>query len=256
TMPGATGMGWGAFSTAILVSGFGGAMWPHLFMKFYSAESGRTLRKVSVLYPLFAYLLVPILCIGFAGVLAFADAPLDRPDKVLLNIVTQVADFSPWVVGLMLAGALAAAMSTGANLAHTAATVLVCDVFGRTIMQKSSEHSKLRATRWSVLGLSLLAYLAALFNPASLVMLLLGAYGVIVQLLPMVLGALFFPQLLRAGVTTGAILGAVIYLLFQFIFASPFAWHAGIWGLIVNILAVAAFQVILAKPHQAKKAIN
>ena len=51
TMPGATGMNWGYFSTAVLVSAFGGAMWPHLFVKFYSADSGKTLRKVSVFYP-------------------------------------------------------------------------------------------------------------------------------------------------------------------------------------------------------------
>ena len=32
TMPGAGGMGWGAFSTAILVSALGCVMWPHIFM--------------------------------------------------------------------------------------------------------------------------------------------------------------------------------------------------------------------------------
>ena len=50
-------------------------------------------------------------------------------------MVMDVANFSPWVIGLMLSGALAAAMSTGANLAHTAAVVLVRDVVGPTMMK-------------------------------------------------------------------------------------------------------------------------
>lgn len=251
TMPGATGMGWGAFSTAILISAFGGAMWPHLFMKFYSADSGRTLRKVSVFYPLYAYLLVPLMLIGFAGILAFADSPLERADTVLLKVVMEVADFSPWVVGLMLSGALAAAMSTGANLAHTAAVVLTRDVLGTTVMRQASEKQTIAATRWSVLGTSLVAYIIALFNPASLVLLLLGAYGLIVQLMPMVMGALFFPRLKRSSVLIGATLGSLAFLIFQFFIDSPFGWHPGVWGLCLNLVAIAVWQPIaVSTPHK------
>ncbi len=238
TMPGATGMGWGAFSTAILISAFGGAMWPHLFMKFYTADSGKSLRRVSVLYPLYATLLVPLLFIGFAGIIVFADTPLDRADTVLLKLVIDVADFSPWIIGLMLSGALAAAMSTGANLAHTAATVLVRDVLGVTVMRNASDKAAVAATRWSVVALSLVAYGIALLNPSSLVMMLLGAYGLIVQLFPMVMGALFFRQLKLVSVSVGAVVGSAVFLLLDFVIDSPFGWHAGVWGLAANVLAV------------------
>lgn len=247
TMPGATGMNWGYFSTAVLVSAFGGAMWPHLFMKFYSADSGKTLRKVSVFYPVYAYLLVPLLFIGFAGILVFEDTPLERSDTVLLGMVMDVANFSPWVIGLMLSGALAAAMSTGANLAHTAAVVLVRDVVGPTMMKGASEKAFVSATRWSVLGLSLIAYLFALANPSSLVLLLLGAYGIIVQLFPMVIGALFMPQLRRASVMAGALFGSLAYLLMEFAWSSPFGWHAGVWAMLLNVVVVVAWQG-LTKP--------
>ncbi|MBY4676685.1 sodium:solute symporter family protein [Marinobacterium arenosum] len=254
TMPGATGMGWGAFSTAILISAFGSAMWPHLFMKFYSADSGRSLRRVSVLYPLYAYLLVPLLFIGFAGILAFADTPLERPDTVLLKLVMEVADFSPWIIGLMLSGALAAAMSTGANLAHTAGVVLVRDVFCATVMREASDAAAVKLTRWSVVAVSLLAYVIALLNPSSLVLLLLGAYGLIVQLMPMALGALFFPQLKRQSVMAGAAVGSGLFLLFQFAVDSPFGWHAGVWGLLGNIAVITLFQMAVAKKPAAREA--
>lgn len=250
TMPGAHGMGWGYFSTAVLVSAFGGGMWPHLFMKFYSADSGKTLRKVSVFYPLYAYLLVPLLFIGFAGIRVFADAPLARPDTVLLKMVLEVANFSPWVIGLMLSGALAAAMSTGANLAHTAAIVLVRDVMGPTVMKGASEKTTVSATRWSVLGLSLAAYGLALLNPGSLVMILLTAYGLIVQLFPMVLGALFLPRLRRLSVMLGALVGSAAYLLMDFVWSSPLGWHPGVWAMLINVLVVAACQALIQPTDQ------
>ncbi|GAA3548273.1 sodium:solute symporter family protein [Zobellella aerophila] len=251
-MPGATGvMGWGAFSTAILVSAFGGAMWPHLFMKFYSADSAYTLRKVSVFYPLFAYLLVPLLLIGFAGVLAFADAPLAKPDEVLLKLVMEVANFSPWVIGIMLSGALAAAMSTGANLAHTAATIAVRDILCISVMRHASEQAVVRAIQLGVLVVSLLGYLFALYNPASLVAVLLGAYGLIVQLLPIVFGALFMPTLRTGSVVAGAVLGGALTMLYQFYLSSPLGFHPGFWGFALNVLVVAVWQLLMNNKAQA-----
>lgn len=251
-MPGATGvMGWGAFSTAILVSAFGGAMWPHLFMKFYTAESVHSLRKVSVFYPLFAYLLVPLLFIGFAGILTFADEPLAKPDEVLLKLVMEVLDLSPWVTGIMLSGALAAAMSTGANLAHTAATIAVRDILCHSVMRNASEKAVVKAIQISVLVISLLGYLFALYSPASLVAVLLGAFGLILQLMPMVLGALFMPTLLRGAVVAGAVLGGVLTLTYQFYLPSPLNFHPGFWGISLNLLVVALWQWLSLRGAQA-----
>ncbi|MBM7456620.1 SSS family solute:Na+ symporter [Oceanisphaera litoralis] len=250
-MPGSTGvMGWGAFSTAILVSAFGGAMWPHLFMKFYTADSAYSLRKVSVFYPLFAYLLVPLLFVGFAGILTFADAPLAKPDEVLLKLVMEVLDLSPWVTGIMLSGALAAAMSTGANLAHTAATIAVRDILCISVLRNASEQTVVRAIQISVLVVSLLGYLFAIYSPASLVAVLLGAFGLILQLMPMVVGALFIPSLRKSSVVAGAALGGALTLLYQFILPSPFAFHPGFWGIALNLLVVTTLQLLISgKTH-------
>ena len=251
TMPGANGMNWGYFSTAILISAFGSAMWPHLFMKFYATDSGKSLRKVSVFYPLYAYLLVPLLFIGFAGILAFEGNPLDRPDKILLEMVINVVNFSPWIVGLMLSGALAAAMSTGANLAHTAAVIFVQDILKPTVMKNASEKTSVNAIRLSVVGLSAISYILALVNPSSLVTILLTAYGIIIQMFPMVMGALFMPKLRRQSVMMGAIFGTILFMLMDFGVAglsSPFGWHAGVWGLLLNVIIVIIWQKFLTKP--------
>lgn len=251
TMPGANGMNWGYFSTAILISAFGSAMWPHLFMKFYATDSGKALRKVSVFYPLYAYLLVPLLFIGFAGILVLKDTPLERADTILLEMVINVVDFSPWIVGLMLSGALAAAMSTGSNLAHTAAVIFVQDILKPTVMKNASEKTSVNAIRMSVVGLSAISYILALVNPSSLVTILLTAYGIIIQIFPMVMGALFMPKLRRQSVMMGAIFGTILFMLMDFGVAglsSPFGWYAGIWGLLLNVIIVIIWQKFLTKP--------
>lgn len=249
TIPGGgKGMNWPAFSTAILVSALGGMMWPHLFMKFYTADSERTIKKIVVLYPLYAYLLVPILIIGFAGIVVYRDAPLESADDVLLSLVINTADFSPWLIGVMLSGALAAAMSTGANLAHTAATVTARDLVG-VLRPGMSDDQVVRLTKMLVVVISLAAYLLALLNPSSLVVLLLGAYGVIVQLMPLTLAVLFWPRATRTGAYAGLIMGSGVTLLFTFVFETPFDIHAGIWGLIVNSVVLVGVS-LLTKPME------
>lgn len=238
TMPGAENMGWGAYSTAILVSTFGMVMWPHIFMKFYSADSTKTLKRVFVFYPLYGYILVPILFIGFAGVLLFEGQPLENADEVLLKIVVGEGLFPPWVIGIVLSGALAAAMSTAANLAHASATILVRDVIYRLpVGSRMSDSQLLALTKVGVIVVSLAAYALAMSKPASLVALLLGAYGIIVQLFPMLVGALWWKQASTKAAVYGLVVGSVLTITFQLSDLNvPWGFDPGFFGLIINAI--------------------
>lgn len=238
TMPGAKGMEWGSFSTAILVSTLGIVMWPHIFMKFYSADSAKTLKRVFVCYPLYAYILVPVLFIGFAGVLIFEGQPLEKADEVLLKIVVGQGIFPPWVIGIVLSGALAAAMSTAANLAHSSATILARDiVFRLPGGSRMTDSQLLLLTKVGVVVVSLAAYGLAMSKPASLVALLLGAYGIIVQLFPMLIGALWWKQASTKAAVSGLVVGSALTLAFQLSDLSvPWGWNGGFFSLIINAI--------------------
>jgi SSS family solute:Na+ symporter len=237
TIPGHEGaMSPVAFSTAVLVSALGFIMWPHLFNKAYGAGSERTIKKTIVIYPLYGYLLVPLMFVGFAGVLVFRDEPLANPDSVLLELV-MMSGISPWLVGILLSGALAAAMSTGANLAHTAASIVVRDFYVRLFNPPPAanlERRLVRLTRVFVVLISLLSYVLALFNPATLVALLLGAYGAVVQLLPLVVALFFWRRATTAGAYAGLISGTLVMLYYSFLAPPLLDIHAGILGLMVN----------------------
>ena len=89
---------WAGYSSAVFISAIGFSMWPHLFMKSYAAKSDRVLRLTVVLYPTFQIFLVPILLIGFSGVIAYPG--VEPADTILPFLLTQI-ELSPILIGLV-----------------------------------------------------------------------------------------------------------------------------------------------------------
>lgn len=115
------GMGVLEYSSYVLVSTLGFVMWPHLFMRAYTSRDVSTLKKTVMLYPLFGLVLVPILFIGFSGIMYVEG--LNNPDNILPYMLTTL-DMNAWIVGFFFAGGLAAAMSSADSIVHAAASVI------------------------------------------------------------------------------------------------------------------------------------
>jgi SSS family solute:Na+ symporter len=244
-------MSYAAFASALLVSVLGFAMWPHLFMKAYTAKSERVLKQTIVMYPTFAIFLVPVLFIGFAGIQQVTPEVLGAPDRILPWMFTNM-QFNPILVGLVLAAALAAAMSTQDTITHAAGAIFAQDLV-ETL--KKEKHTDKEATMWiriSVVGFGLISYLVAIFGGQTLVSLLLGAYGSIVQLLPLAAATFFWPRATKAGAICGILTG-VIYNYLIVLKLSPKLWdiHAGIQGLVLNIIVMVVVSLI-TKPMDKK----
>jgi solute:Na+ symporter, SSS family len=223
-----------AFSTAILVSVLGFIMWPHLFMKSFTTDAN-TVRRTAVAYPVFAIFLVPVLFIGFAGIGVVKASALHSPDEILPYLVANVLQAPGWLYGLIGAGALAAAMSSADAITHGAAVEVIEDVW-RTFRPEMPERAVVRLMRWAVVVVGAIAYYVAIFGAAGLVKLLLGAYGSIVQFAPATYGALYWRRSTRAGALAGLVTGVVVNIWFQFHPPTPLGIHAGILGLIANLI--------------------
>ncbi|UCH08137.1 MAG: sodium:solute symporter family protein [Deltaproteobacteria bacterium] len=242
-----TKMSFAAFSSALLVSVLGFAMWPHLFMKAYTAESERVLKKTILMYPTFAIFMVPVLFIGFAGIMQVSSDALGAPEKILPWMFMNLK-FPAILVGLVLAAALAAAMSTQDTITHAAGSIFAQDLVEQL---KKEKHTDKEATMWirvSVVGFGAASYLVAIFGGQGLVALLLGAYGSIVQLLPLAVATFFWPRATKAGAICGILVG-VLYnygIVLNFI---PKFWgiHAGIQGLVLNFIVLIVVS-LLTKP--------
>ncbi len=246
--PGLTAAGepwsWGAYSTFILVSAVGLMMWPHLFMKAFTAKNDDTLRRTVILFPTFQLFLIPVLLIGFSGVL-FAGTP-PSADFILPFMILET-DLPPLVVGLFCAGALSASMSTGDALLHASASVVVEDgVMQFTKLDERRQRSLMQAL---VLLTGATAYWFALDPNSSLVLLLASAYGIISQFAPPVIAALYWRRATTSGAVAGLVAGIAVAVFFwQNPALKPFDMHEGVIGLLVHIPVLVG--VSLATPAQ------
>ena len=244
-----TKMSFAAFSSALLVSVLGFSMWPHLFMKAYTAKSERVLKQSIVMYPTFAIFLVPVLFIGFAGIKQVSPDVLGAADRILPWMFTNMG-FHPVLVGLILAAALAAAMSTQDTITHAAGAIFAQDLVEPL---KKEKHTGKEATMWirvSVVGFGAVSYLVAIFGGQTLVSLLLGAYGSIVQLLPLAAATFFWPRATKTGAICGLLSGVLYnYLIVLKIIPGLREIHAGIQGLALNVLILVVFS-LLTKPME------
>jgi SSS family solute:Na+ symporter len=228
---------WGEYSTAVLISIVGFSMWPHLFMKAFTAKDDRTIRRTVVLYPTFQIFIVPLFLIGFCGVF-FEPSPV-KADQILPHMLMNM-EIPAILVGLFCAGALAASMSSGDAMAHAAASILVRDGWHRAAKQEVTPESERRLIRTVLVVVVAVSYLLAVGYQGSLVILLLSAYGAVVQFAPAVIATLYIPRVRGHAVLTGLLTGcALTALLLIFPDLRPWPLHAGIYGLALNVFLLA-----------------
>jgi SSS family solute:Na+ symporter len=235
---------WGGFSSAVAISVFGFSVWPHYFMKIYTARDIRTLKKTVVFYPTFQIFLVPIMLIGFAGIQAFPG--VEPADAILPTIVTSMT-LPALLIGFFCAGALAASMSTGDAIVHAAASICVKDFAQSFLRIKMSAGGETRLIRILVFVIGAIAYVFAVNSRWSLVDLLLLSYEAMAQIFPAVIAAVFWRRSTPAGVLSGLVAGCVVSLIWL---AFPsLQWqqiHPGIFGLMANVF----FLIVVSKATQ------
>lgn len=205
TLPGPGPTSPAQYSAEVLVSMLGFSMWPQVFMKCFTARSARLVQLSAVLYPSFLFFLVPLVWLGYAT--ALLGGPAD--DSALLWIVArpELGDTS-LVIAFVVFAVLAASMSTGDALLHAGASIVVRDVVVGGLGKPLDDASQTRWMRRLVVALALVALLAlALAGTTSIVDLLLLAYAVPIQFLPLTLAALYWPRANRVGAVSALAAG-------------------------------------------------
>lgn len=254
TVPGLSASGepwtWGGYSSAILISAIGVSMWPHLFMKAFTAKDDATIRRTVVLFPTFQLFLIPVFIIGFAGVL-FPESP-PEPDFILPFLILH-SQLPAIVVGLFCAGALSASMSTGDALLHAGASVAVEDGI-RPFVGLDDRQQRL-LMRGLLVAMGAIAYFFALYQGVSLVVLLLTSYGIVAQFTPPLIAALYWRRATTAGIVSGLLAGSAVTLFFYFeTQLRPFDLHEGVLGLLVHVPVLVLVSLLgpEAKPEPAR----
>jgi len=203
------------FSVAILVS-IETFILPHLFIRYMTSESIKNLRQTSVVYPIALMLSWgPAVLLGFWGVGQFPE--IANPDFILPALIE--ANFPTWLVGLALAGILAALMSTLDGQVLTLATMLTEDIL-RPFFDVD-ERTEVLATRVFTIAILGVAYAAALLTREGIIDTTIFAFsGYALMFFPIVAG-FYSASVSKHASGIGLLLGFVGLWGFELVYCQP-----------------------------------
>ena len=184
---------------------------------------------------------------------------IDRDIIVLAN--PEIAQLPPWVIALVAAGALAAALSTAAGLLLVISTAVSHDLLKKTFAKNISEKKELLFARLSILVAVIIAGLFGIYPPAFVAQVVAFAFGLAAAtLFPAIFMGIFSKKINKQGAIAGMLIGLIFTLsyiiYFKFLYPemnSSEYWFLGISpegigfiGMLLNLFI--SFLISLATP--------
>ena len=192
---------------------------------------------------------------------------IDRDIIVLAN--PEIAQLPPWVIALVAAGALAAALSTAAGLLLVISTAVSHDLLKKTFAKNISEKKELLFARLSILVAVIIAGLFGIYPPAFVAQVVAFAFGLAAAtLFPAICMGIFSMRINKQGAIAGMLIGLLFTLsyiiYFKFLYPemnSSEYWFLGISpegigfiGMLLNIFT--SFLVSFFTPPPPNKIIK
>ncbi|WPR74879.1 sodium:solute symporter family protein [Algoriphagus sp. NG3] len=191
------------------------------------------------------------------------ELSIDRDIMVLAS--PEIAQLPNWVVGLVAAGAMAAALSTAAGLLLVISTSVSRDLF-KTFRPDISEKKELRIARFAAAGAVLLAGYFGVNPPGFVAQVVAFAFGLAAaSFFPVIIMGIFSSRVNKEGAISGMITGLVFTIgyIIYFKFISPDMNTAEYWwfgvspegigsiGMILNFIACVAVSSFTPAPPQS-----
>jgi cation/acetate symporter len=144
-------------------------------------------------------------------------------NDILVLANPEIANLPGWVVGLIAAGAIAAALSTAAGLLLAISSAISHDLIKTLINPKISEKNEMRAARLSMAAAILLATYLGLNPPGFAAQVVALAFGIAAAtLFPVLMMGIFSKRVNDKGAICGMVAGLVVTLLYIFTYLGWF----------------------------------
>ncbi|WP_298902847.1 sodium:solute symporter family protein [uncultured Psychroserpens sp.] len=139
---------------------------------------------------------------------------VDRDIMVLAN--PEIAKLPNWVIALVAAGGLAAALSTAAGLLLVISASVSHDLIKKVINPKITEKGELRAARLSAIGAVCVAGYFGINPPGFVAAVVALAFGLAAaSFFPAIILGIFYKKMNKEGAISGMIVGIVTMLLYM-----------------------------------------
>ena len=193
---------------------------------------------------------------------------IDRDIMVLAN--PEIAGLPGWVIALVAAGGVAAALSTAAGLLLVISSAISHDLLKKTLLPKITERQELLYARIAAAAAVCIAGLFGIHPPAFVAQVVAFAFGLAAaSLFPALLLGIFSKRANKEGAISGMLVGLVFTFSYigYFKFVAPELNSAEHWlwgispegigtiGMILNFAIAITVSRLTAKPPQSVQAL-
>lgn len=190
------------------------------------------------------------------GILQWSELVISK--DIVVMATPEIANLGIFVIGLMAAGAMAAALSTAGGLMIAISAALSHDIYFRTINPNASEKKRLAVGRWSIVIATVIAGLTALNPPGAITQIVAWAFALASgSFFPALLLGVWWKRANGPGAIAGMVVGLTVTL--GYIFAAKYGGFtilgiidtgAGVFGAASAILANIIVSLATKAPSQ------
>ncbi|MGB9952648.1 sodium:solute symporter family protein [Haloarcula marismortui] len=266
--PAFVGLGGGLYTPQYIIStavsiAFGVTMFPQINQRFFAAGSKKVLKRTFALWPVLVLLLfVPAFMLGAWA----AGLGVTVPEGG--NVIPALlGEYTPtWFTALVIAGAMAAMMSSSDSMLLSGSSYLTRDLYrpltGRSnASDEATDRREALVARLGVIVFATLSFIASLYSPGTLVQIGETAFSGFAQLTLPVALALYWQGTTRTGMYAGVIGSQVFYGLHVFPVLSTLGglvgisvglptaylgWTPGIVGILVGLVLTVGVSLVTA----------
>jgi cation/acetate symporter len=189
---------------------------------------------------------------------ATSEMKIDRDIMVLAN--PEVANLAPWVIALVAAGGLAAALSTAAGLLLVISSSIAHDIYARMINKEATEAKRLTVGRAMILVAILVAGYFGINPPGFVAQVVAFAFGfAAASFFPVILLGIFDKRTNKEGAIWGMVAGlgfTAVYIIADKFFGMEWRlWGIssegiGTIGMIINLVVTWVVSRLTPPPPQ------
>lgn len=240
----------GAIPMGVAVSwvvtwGIGNFGAPQFSTRVYSARDPKT-ASVAQAYCGLTFLLIyiPIMLVALAGIILVPG--IEKSDAVAPTLIQKF--MNPWAAGVVMAGVLAAAISTADSVLLLAGTTFVRDIVQKLSKKEYSSDALLKMARYATFIIGILAIVFSINMTTSVLWIQANMVGIMGSMLSVCcLAAFAWKRANSQGAMASMLIGVGTALVWEFL-KRPFGWFPILPAIVTGTVALIVVSLITPPP--------
>ena len=234
--------------STILVVSIGVSVYPHAIQRIYSAKDSKTLQRslqIMVFMPFVTTFFMVV--VGVVGASQIDNLDRINSEQISILLLADIAEKIPqvsWLLVIFIAAAIAAIMSTVDSALLAISSMVTQDLYSKINPNLSQKKLLIfgKLISWLIM---LIAVFMAINLPQTIWQLFQIKLELLCQIAPAIFLGIHLKSIRTQSILAGIYLGTIVALIIMIgnwwgmpIPTKPLGIHAGLWGLVINLVVI------------------